>query len=154
MRSSDHERISEALRAKMQGRAEDLVLPPPVFVAMRGEFLEFDEKSKTLTARFPVLSAQLNPFGTMQGGMIAAAVDNTIGPLSLLVAPASVTRRLEMKYRRAVTSQDGFIRVEAQLAERKKRRLLLKATVLDDRDLEVASANAVHWVVQETEPLR
>jgi len=34
----------------------------------------------------------------MQGGMIAAAVDNTIGPLSFLVAAPNVTRRLEMKY--------------------------------------------------------
>ena len=145
MEVSNHAKVSEALQNTMRGRADGLVIPPPAFVAMQGEFLEFDENGKTLTARFPILENQLNPFGTMQGGFIAAAVDNTIGPLSLLVAPVSVTRRLEMKYRRAVTPQDVFIRVQARLVERKKRRLRLDVTFTSSQGIEVASAKAIHW---------
>jgi acyl-coenzyme A thioesterase PaaI-like protein len=114
---------------------------------MQGEFLKYDERAGTLAARFPVLPEQLNPFGTMQGGMIAAAVDNTVGPLSLLVAPPSVTRRLEIKYSRGVSAEDAYIHVEARLVERKKRRLFLEATVTDPRGVEVASGTAVHWVI-------
>lgn len=149
MEVSNHAKVSEALQNTMRGRADGLVIPPPAFVAMQGEFLEFDENGKTLTARFPILENQLNPFGTMQGGFIAAAVDNTIGPLSLLVAPVSVTRRLEMKYRRAVTPQDVFIRVQARLVERKKRRLRLDVTFTSSQGIEVASAKAIHWVIDE-----
>jgi acyl-coenzyme A thioesterase PaaI-like protein len=149
MEVSNHAKVSEALQNTMRGRAEGLVIPPPAFVAMQGEFLEFDENGKTLTARFPILENQLNPFGTMQGGFIAAAVDNTIGPLSLLVAPVSVTRRLEMKYRRAVTPQDVFIRVQARLVERKKRRLRLEVTVVSSQGIEVASGKAIHWLIDE-----
>jgi acyl-coenzyme A thioesterase PaaI-like protein len=145
---SDGEQIRAALRARMQEQGERLVIPPPVFLAMKGEFLEFDEQAKTLTTRFPILDDQLNPFGTMQGGMIAAAVDNTVGPLSLLVAPASVTRRLEMKYSRTIAPEDGHIDIVARLIDQKKRRLLIEAVVTNSLGVEVASGKSTHWIME------
>jgi hypothetical protein len=41
----------------------------------------------------------------MQGGMIATAVDNTIGPLRDVVAPPNVTRTLEMRNSHPVNSE-------------------------------------------------
>jgi len=145
---SEHERVREALHERMRRAQMDLVIPPPAFLAMHGEFVAFDETAKTLSTRFPVLSEQLNPFGTMQGGMIAAAVDNTVGPLSLLVGPASVTRRLEMKYRRAIAASDQFIIVEARLVNVQKRRLLLEATVTNPSGVQVAVARSTHWAIE------
>jgi acyl-coenzyme A thioesterase PaaI-like protein len=52
-----------------------------------------------------LLEKYRNPFGTMQGGMIATAVDNTIGPLRDVVAPPNVTRTLEMRYSHPVNSE-------------------------------------------------
>lgn len=124
-----------------------LALPPPVFLAMQGEFISFDRENKIMTVRFPILAEQLNPYGTMQGGMIAAAIDNTLGPLSLLVAPPSFTRRLEVKYRRGVGPGLGHIVVEGRLVERKKRQLFFGARVVDDDGNELASAKALHWIV-------
>ena len=44
----------------------------------------------------------------MQGGMIAAAVDNIVGRLSMLIAPPNFTRNLEMKYKKAINSDLGI----------------------------------------------
>jgi len=95
--------------------------PPPVFSVMQGQFLEYDPEQALLRTRFPVLESWLNPYGMMQGGMLAAAVDNTIGPLSALVAPANVTRQMELKYSQAVTLETGFVTVTARLTDRQGR---------------------------------
>lgn len=145
---SEHQRVREALQQRMRQSSLDLVIPPPAFLSMQGEFVAFDEQAQTLKTRFPILPAQLNPFGTMQGGMIAAAVDNTVGPLSLLLGPASVTRRLEMKYRRAIAAADEYIEVQARLIGVHKRRLLLEASVANPAGVEVATAKSTHWMIE------
>jgi acyl-coenzyme A thioesterase PaaI-like protein len=109
----------------------------------------FDLEVEWLTARFPVPAEYLNTYGSMQGGMVAAAVDNTLGPLSMLVAPPNVTRRLQMKYSRPVTPDLNFIIVEARLTERKDRWLSFRAEVKDEEGTLLARARAVHWIVDE-----
>ncbi len=121
--------------------------PPPVFLAMRGEFLDYDPDKAVLRVCFPVLESWLNPYGMMQGGMVAAAIDNTIGPLSALVAPANVTRHMELKYSRAVTPDAGFITVTARLIDRQDRWLTLKAEVNDPQGQRLARAKAKHWIL-------
>ena len=141
--------VMDALSNRLGERMDEYVFPPPVFVAMQGEFLEFDLDDGSLTARFPVLGDYLNPFGTMQGGVVAAAVDNTLGPLSVLVAPRNVTRRLEVTYSRPITPDLGHIIVVGKLLERAGRRLFFKADVRDEAGVRLARAKAVHWVVDE-----
>ena len=87
----------------------------------------------------------------MQGGVIAAAVDNTLGPLSVLVAPVNVTHRLEMTYSRPATLDMGYIVVNARLLERKDNRLVFKAEVCSREGLRLARVKAVHWIIDERE---
>jgi acyl-coenzyme A thioesterase PaaI-like protein len=138
------------MRNRLGERVDQYALPPPVFDMMQGEFLKFDRENDSLTVQFPVLERYLNPYGTMQGGMIAAAVDNTLGPLSMLVAPPNVTRRLEMTYSRPVTPDLARIRVVGRLLERKGRRLIFRADVYDSEGLRLARAKAVHWIVDDS----
>lgn len=142
-------RVAEILRRKFGDRDDPYAFPPPVFAAMQGEFLEMDLDHGTLTVQFPVLESYLNPYGTMQGGMIAAAVDNTLGPLSVLVAPPNVTRRLEMAYSRPVTPDLGQLIVTGRLLERKGRWLIFKADVYDADGRRLARAKATHWILEE-----
>lgn len=135
----------------MGDRVHEHALPPPVFLDMQGQFLELDQEAGMLVAQFPVLERYLNPFGTMQGGMVAAAVDNTLGPLSVQVAPPNVTRRLEMKYSRPATPDMGHIIVQARLLERRDRWLFLEADVRNPEGLRLAKAKAVHWIIGEGE---
>ena len=143
--------IMEAIRERLGDRLEEYAIPPPVFCTMGGEFLAFDAQGGVLEARFPVLEAFLNPYGAMQGGMVAAAVDNTLGPLSMLVAPPNVTRRLQMKYSRQVTPDLGHITVKARLLERKGRWLSFSAEVRDPDGVLLARAQASHWIVDAPE---
>jgi acyl-coenzyme A thioesterase PaaI-like protein len=116
---------------------------------MQGEFVQFDLDAGSLTAQFPVLESYLNPYGTVQGGMVAAAVDNTLGPLSLLHAPPNVTRRLEITYSQPITLDMGHITVSARLLERQDRWLFFRATVRSPEGRRLARAKATHWIFEE-----
>jgi acyl-coenzyme A thioesterase PaaI-like protein len=151
--------IMTILEDRLGDRIEQYAFPTPVFVAMQGEFAAFDLETATLSVRFPVLPDHMNPYGTMQGGMVAAAVDNTLGPLSLLVAPPNVTRRLEMTYGQPITPEMEHIVVTAQLLDRpwtlgprpkvRDRWLTFKADVRSPDGQRLARAKAVHWIIGE-----
>ena len=135
------------LEEKLQGRTDEIIFPPPVFDALKGEVINYDIENELLTNRFPVLSEHLNPYGNMQGGIIATAIDNTIGPLSLLVSPPNFTRYMEVKYGKVVSPDLGFIYVTAKFTGKKKRQLFFEA-VVENRDGEkLASAKSTHWVI-------
>ena len=132
---------------KMVGEMKDkVIVPPPVFDAMKGEFLRFDEEKGTLENRFPVLYEQLNPYGSMQGGIIAAAIDNTLGPLSMLVDSPNFTRNLEVKYRRTILPEVRYVYVLGKFVEKKGRQLFFTASVHDNNGVEYAFAKAMHWI--------
>jgi acyl-coenzyme A thioesterase PaaI-like protein len=151
---TEHDRLLAAvhdiLRARLGDRIDEYAIPPPVFTAMRGQFVAFDLDEGTLSARFPVLETYLNPYGTMQGGMVAAAIDNTLGPLSMLVAPPNVTRRLEVTYSEPVTLDMGHVVVTATLVESKGRWLHFRAEARSPQGARLTRAKATHWMVDET----
>lgn len=142
------EHILAALKKQHGERLNQLVFPPPVLTAMRAEFLDYDPDQAVLSVRFPVLESWLNPYGIMQGGMVAAAIDNTIGPLSALLAPPNVTRHMELKYSRAVTPEAGFILITAWLVERDTRWMTFKAEARDPQGNRLVRAKAVHWILE------
>ena len=113
---------------------------------MGGEFIAFSQSEGWLRTRFPVRQEFLNPYRTMQGGMIAAAVDNTLGPLSMLVAPPNVTRRLEMKYSRPVRGDMGHILVFARFIGRETQELRFTSEVRSEEGVLLARAKATHWI--------
>lgn len=137
------------IHQRLGDRVHDFLIPPPVFETMEGEFLTFDAERRVLKTRFPVLEKFLNPYSSMQGGMVAAAVDNTFGPLGMLVAPPNVTRRMEMKYSRPATIDLEYITVEAKFLHREGRWLTFSAQVRDQRGELLARAKATHWIVDE-----
>ena len=107
-------------------------LPPKVFVDMEGEFIEFVEGS-SLTARFPNKERYMNPFGFMQGGIITAAIDNTVSPLSYVVGPPSITKEIKTTYKRPIQKTDRFIDVFASVVEKTSSNIVLKAEVKNEK---------------------
>lgn len=136
------------LRSRLGERASELLMPPPVFDEMGGEFIEFSQEEGWLRTRFPVKPQYLNPYRTMQGGMIAAAVDNTLGPLSMLVASPNVTRKLEMKYSQPVYSNLKHLYVLGRLLIREGRTLHFTAEVRKEDGTLLARARATHWITE------
>jgi uncharacterized protein (TIGR00369 family) len=136
--------LSHRLNRILRARASTGVLkiPPPCFDEMKGEYTAFEEQERTLVARFPVESRYQNPLGHMQGGFLAAAIDNTVGPLSYLLAPPSVTLQLSTQYLRPVAPDTKYIVVHGRLDEMTKGYLFLSARVLDPKDRVLAIAQA------------
>ena len=79
----------------------------------------------------------------MQGGYIVAALDNTLGPFSYLIAPPSVTSSLNTQYLRPVTRETSFIVCVARLTERTRGTLYLTGEARNPEDKVVALCQAV-----------
>ena len=148
LQNSIYNQLVEIVRSRTGGTLDQFLIPPPIFTDMQGEILAFDIDQKSLCARFPVQERYQNPYRAMQGGMISAAVDNTLGPLSLLVAPPNVTRRLELTYSRPVTLDMAYIEVSARLVESHERRLIFHADITGPQGEHLARARAEHWIVE------
>jgi acyl-coenzyme A thioesterase PaaI-like protein len=137
-----------AIMEQLGSNIDKYLIPPPVFKAFNGEFLDFDPENKVLSARFPVLEDYLNPYGALQGGVIAALIDNTVGPLSILVAPPNVTRRLEVKYSNPIEPELEYITIKSRLVERDGPKLIFNSRVLDSLGRTLSSAKSIHWIIQ------
>jgi len=137
------ELFSEILGDKM----DEYDLPPPSFEIMQCEIVEFNSDKKSMLVKMPVLKAFFNPYGTMQGGMIMGAIDNSLGPLSMLVAPKNVTRTMESKLLKPITLDLGYIYVKSILRERKKRRLIFDVVVRDADENIYAKATVTNWII-------
>ena len=137
-----------ALFNKMQANSkETLLMPPPSFTLMQCEVLSYDDKEHILVVKIPVLQTWLNPYKTMQGGLINAAIDNAVGPLSLLVAPANITRHMESKFIKSITMECEHIFVKASLLEKRKRRLVFEVRVEDEAGELFVEAKVVNFIL-------
>jgi len=110
--------------------AKNMELPPKVFVDMEGEFIDFVENEK-LVARFPNKERYRNPYGFMQGGILVAAMDNTMSPLSYTVAAPSITKEITTEFKRPVKLSDEYIDVVATILEKTSSHILMQAETLN-----------------------
>ena len=137
---------------EMQGTSEVDGDPiPPIFYEMAGKIVSFDLEQGTLAAAFPIQARFQNPNGAMQGGMVAAAIDNAFGPLSSLVAPLSATMKMEIRYKKPVLTAYEYIIVEAKLDKKTGPFLKLSATVKSNDGELLTTANTVHMVLPDSE---
>ncbi len=121
-------------------------LPPPCLLDMQAEPVEYVDGER-LVMRFPVLERYQNPFGYMQGGFVLAALDNTVGPFSFLIAPPSVTQQITINYVRPVTPDQTHIVCVATVLERTRRTLYLTGRALGDDGRLFAIAQATCQMV-------
>ncbi|MBB3169329.1 PaaI family thioesterase [Simiduia aestuariiviva] len=143
------ETAADAITKQLTQRFPDvpLTFPPACFVTMGGEFLWFDAARRRLRVRFPVKPEFANPMGFMQGGLIVGAIDNTVGPLTFLVAPPSVTTQMNTSYIRPITPDLTHFEVEAVVTEQTRRLLFVDAVVYAG-DKQLAQARASCTVME------
>ena len=139
--------IKKIYEEKLGASFHEYKMPAPSFSIMQAEIIEYDESKASLTIQMPVLEIFLNPFGTMQGGMIVAAMDNAIGSLSMLVAPLNMTRNIESKLIKAITMDVESLFITAKLSEQKKRRLIFDVVVKDSNNEVYATAKITNWIL-------
>ncbi len=141
------EELLSIVKIKLQGLENKINFPPPVFDTMKGEIIDFNIEQGIFKNKFTILKEYLNPYGNMQGGIISTAIDNTIGPLSMLVAKPNFTRYMQVKFGKVVSSELGFIYVTAKFLEQKKRQLFFTAIVENSLGEKLASAKSTNWII-------
>ena len=153
MKKSEDPRVltdPEEIMKLLQGAnplPEGMQVPPPVFTMMDGR-IELYEPGKRLKAVFPVRKEYYNPMNRMQGGMIAAAIDNTMGPLSFLVAGPAFTLSFYVDFVRGIDAS-RMLHVEAVVISRSRTNLILEATASDPRGKIVARASSQFQVLRD-----
>ncbi len=138
----------DALYRRMQSKhADALILPPPSFSVMKSQIIDYSESERSISVKMPVLREWVNPYNTMQGGFINAAIDNAVGPLSLLVASVSMTRTMETKFLKSIPLETGHIIVNAALDETRKKRLTFSVTVEDESGNVFCRSKVVNFIL-------
>ena len=139
--------VVELCKEILGSEMEEFNIPPPSFEIMKSEIIEFDKDEKYIVVKIPTLESWLNPYGSMQGGLIMGAIDNAVGPLSLLIAPKNITRNIESKLLKPILMDCKYIYVTATLSEHKKRRLIFDVTVKDIDENLYTTAKVTNWII-------
>lgn len=141
------ENALKSMGQKTDGLGIALQLPPASFIDMEGRFEKY-EKNKRLVVSFPVKENQTNPMGMMQGGYIAAAFDNTFGPLSYLTTQKPmVTIDLSCQYIRGVETKQR-IRVEAVIVARGFSTLHMTGQMFSEKGKLLATASTNYLIIK------
>ena len=114
---------------------------------MECEVIDYQETEKTIVVKIPVLKDWVNPYNTMQGGLMEAAIDNAVGPLSLLSAPVNITRNIETKFIKSVTLETQYIYVHAKLSEQRKKRLTFEVIVQDKDGKIFVKSKVINFII-------
>ena len=136
-------------RLKAYPWTEGMEIPPPVVRELEGEFVSV-VPGESIVARWPVLDRHLGPAGTLQGGIMAAMVDNTVGPLAYLTTDQlCVTVGLDLSFVRPVTRRDGHVEVRVEVLDATRRFLFLRADVRNPDGRLIASAQTELTVLED-----
>ena len=131
-----------------EARASGVQIPPNSIQESRATFLEYESR-KRLLSEFPAQEKHANPLGMLQGGIIAALIDDTMGPLSFAaVRGPTTTLNLSVNYLRSVKCPDR-VRVEARVTGRGRQVLHMEADVFDSRGRLVATSTSTVLSLKE-----
>ena len=134
---------------QMSKQFPDAQLPPNCFSVMRGKYLDYESRT-LMKISFPVLSEFLNPMRSMQGGFIAAAFDNVIGPLSYLAARATcVSLDMHTNYIRPVYAGDE-LNITARVVIRGRATMNISAEAVNSKGKLIATCTS-HLIVMKKE---
>ena len=118
--------------------------PPNCFLDMEAKIVRYESR-KVLVVRIPVRERTFNPVAMMQGGYIAAAFDNTMGPLSYMAArKPCMTLDLHTQFIRSAGAGE-VLTVTASVVSRGISTMVLGGEALNAKGklVALATANAV-----------
>lgn len=99
----------------MEGRAP----PPPAAVTLGFKLLEIDPSRGTIRVQFEGRREFLNPMGVVQGGFLAAMLDDTLGPaLVCTLPPGQFAPTIELKVNFIKPAQLGLLFGEGRIVAR------------------------------------
>ncbi len=128
--------------ANFEFNGRKLMWPPPCFLDFNASIVNLDLEAQTLRVCFPNAERLHNPAGIIQGGNLIAMMDNTVGPLSYLVAPPSTTTQLNATFLRPALPEYNYVEVLGEVTHQTKNQIFLKATVYSPSEKIIAFGHA------------
>jgi uncharacterized protein (TIGR00369 family) len=129
----------------MEGRR-----PAPPAAALLGfELVEIDPEQGTLRARFQATAQFLNPIGNVQGGLLAAMLDDTMGPaLVATLGPDQFAPTLELKVNFLRPAKPGTLLAEGRVVSKGSSIAFLSGELRDPDGELIATATATARIVR------
>jgi uncharacterized protein (TIGR00369 family) len=118
--------------------------PPPPVARLLGWTLDsMDEERGTIRVEFTATADFLNPIGTVQGGILAAMLDDTMGPAAvILLGGSGFPQTLELKTSFVRPAYPGKLYAEASVRHRGRDILFLEGSLFTADGELVATATA------------
>jgi uncharacterized protein (TIGR00369 family) len=116
--------------------------PPPCAVTLGGSFTQIDPQAGTIETKFLGKPEFANPVGHIQGGFLAAMLDDTLGPALVATLPKgqfAPTVNLNVSFHRP--GKIGEITGKGRVLKRGKELAFLSGELFQDGQM-IASATA------------
>jgi uncharacterized protein (TIGR00369 family) len=128
----------------MEGRR-----PPPPAAALLGfELLAIDPAQGTIRVRFTARPEFTNPIGVVQGGFVAAMLDDTLGPaLTATLEPDQFAPTIELKVNFIAPAQPGTLVADGRVVARGGSVAFLAGELRTEQGELVATATATARIV-------
>ncbi|MEV4317426.1 PaaI family thioesterase [Actinocrispum sp. NPDC049592] len=122
--------------------------PPPAAAATLGwKLREVDPETGTIEVEFAASDAFTNPAGHVQGGFLAAMLDDTMGPaLAATLGPGLFAPTLDLHVQFLRPAWPGTLIGKANVVRRGKQICQLRGELTDDRGRVIATATATAMV--------
>jgi uncharacterized protein (TIGR00369 family) len=123
----------------MEGRAA----PPPAGELLGWRLEAVDPDRGTIAVSFDASDRFLNPFGTIQGGLLAAMLDDTLGPaLVATLGPGQFAPTIDLQVQFVRSARPGRLVGRGRVAHRGSEVAFLSGELVDHRGRLVATATA------------
>lgn len=123
----------------MAGRAA----PPPAAVLLGWRLVAVDPGAGTIEATFEATERFLNPTGVVQGGLLAAMLDDTLGPaLVATLGPGQFAPTTDLHVQFLRPARPGRLTGRGRVVKRGREVAFLAGDLTDDTGAVVATATA------------
>jgi uncharacterized protein (TIGR00369 family) len=123
----------------MEGRAA----PPPSAGLLGWELVAVDPEAGTIEVAFTATEQFLNPIGVIQGGLLAAMLDDTLGPaLVATLGPGQFAPTADLHVQFLHPAYPGRLTGHGRIVRRGKDIAFMAGELLDDSGQIVAAATA------------
>ena len=123
--------------------------PAPSTVHLGWKLLAVDPAAGTLSAAFLAREEFVNPAGLVQGGFLAAMLDETMGPtIGATLEPGEFAPFLELKVNFLRPAKPGRMTGHGRVIQRSRNVAFLSAELHDARGRVVATATATAQVMR------
>jgi uncharacterized protein (TIGR00369 family) len=123
----------------MEGRRD----PPPAAALLGWKLVSIDPEAGTIEVAFTATDQFLNPAGDVQGGILAAMLDDTLGPaLVATLGEGEWAPTLDLQVQFLTSARPGELRGHGRVVRRGRDVAFMAGELRDPRDVVVATATA------------